>query len=168
MLVGWRLTQMPKSQALEFLLVSPLRPHWLLVNEALTGAGFLALVTLSGLPILAYLSSWALSVPGTSRLLLMPFSWGLLTGLSLATFAYEPLTVRRGAEAVTMLLILFYLIVGVLAGENLRQWLDVSRDLRSASCVASSASTSTTRLRSCASGWSSARPRPGTASSGWS
>src|SRR5207249_159790 len=26
LLIGWRLTQLPKSQALEFLLVSPLRP----------------------------------------------------------------------------------------------------------------------------------------------
>src|SRR5262249_26926283 len=37
----------------------------------------------------------------------------------------EPLTVRRWIEAATMLLILFYLIVGVLAGENLRHWLDI-------------------------------------------
>src|SRR5689334_20382761 len=36
-LVGWRLTQLPKSQALEFLLVSPLRPHWVFVAEALVG-----------------------------------------------------------------------------------------------------------------------------------
>src|SRR5882672_7742915 len=37
LLVGWRLTQLPKSQALEFLLVSPLRPHWFLVCEAMVG-----------------------------------------------------------------------------------------------------------------------------------
>src|SRR6516164_9209487 len=45
-LVGWRLTQMPKSQALEFLLVSPLRPPWLFVAEAAVGLTQLALVTL--------------------------------------------------------------------------------------------------------------------------
>ena len=38
-LVGWRLAQMPKSQALEFLLVSPLRPHWLFVHEAVRRPG---------------------------------------------------------------------------------------------------------------------------------
>src|SRR6478672_6293547 len=34
-LVGWRWTQLPRSQALEFLLVSPLRPRWLFVAEAM-------------------------------------------------------------------------------------------------------------------------------------
>src|SRR5579871_4069907 len=34
LLVGWRLTQLPRSQALEFLLVSPLRPPWLFLAEA--------------------------------------------------------------------------------------------------------------------------------------
>src|SRR5580700_4827611 len=52
-LIGWRLSQMPKSQALEFLLVSPVRPRRLLVAEALVGLAQLALVTLSGLPLLA-------------------------------------------------------------------------------------------------------------------
>src|SRR5437879_2267701 len=46
LLVGWRLTQLPKSQALEFLLVSPLRPRRLLVAEALVGLTRLGLVTL--------------------------------------------------------------------------------------------------------------------------
>src|SRR5271170_1104235 len=52
MLIGWRLTQMPKSQALEFLLVSPLRPHRLFLGEAAVGLAQLALLTLSGLPLL--------------------------------------------------------------------------------------------------------------------
>src|SRR5437868_95645 len=37
LLVGWRLTQLPKSQALEFLLVSPLRPAGVLLGEAFVG-----------------------------------------------------------------------------------------------------------------------------------
>src|SRR5262245_61421958 len=36
-LIGWRLTQLPKSQALEFLLVSPLRPRWVLAAESFVG-----------------------------------------------------------------------------------------------------------------------------------
>src|SRR5207253_1489353 len=54
-LVGWRLTQLPKSQALEFLLVSPLRPRWVLLVEALVGLARLGLVTLAGLPVLVLL-----------------------------------------------------------------------------------------------------------------
>src|SRR5205823_6180504 len=49
-LIGWRLTQLPKSQALEFLLVSPLRPRNLFLAEALVGLAKLTLVTLAGLP----------------------------------------------------------------------------------------------------------------------
>src|SRR4051794_4015871 len=46
-LVGWRLTQLPKSRALEFLLVSPLRPGRCLLGEALVGVSLLGLVTLA-------------------------------------------------------------------------------------------------------------------------
>src|SRR5262249_61152229 len=51
-LLGWRLTQLPKSQALEFLFVSPLRPWQLFVAEAVVGLSRLALITLCGLPVL--------------------------------------------------------------------------------------------------------------------
>src|SRR5919198_4276871 len=42
-LLGWRLTQLPKSQALEFLLVSPVRPRRVFTAEALVGLARLAL-----------------------------------------------------------------------------------------------------------------------------
>src|SRR5207247_1724284 len=51
LLIGWRLAQLPKSQALEFLLVSPLRPPRVFFAEALVGMARLALVTFSGLPV---------------------------------------------------------------------------------------------------------------------
>src|ERR1017187_237178 len=51
LLIGWRLTQLPKSQALEFLLVSAVRPSSVLVAEALVGLTLLSMVTLAGLPI---------------------------------------------------------------------------------------------------------------------
>src|SRR5947209_528838 len=38
-LVGWRLTQLPRSQALEFLLVSPLHPRPVFCAEAAIGLG---------------------------------------------------------------------------------------------------------------------------------
>src|SRR6266571_3959197 len=55
-LIGWRLVQIPKSQALEFLLVSPLQPRRVFLAEALAGLGRLALVTLAGLPVLLLLT----------------------------------------------------------------------------------------------------------------
>jgi uncharacterized protein involved in response to NO len=42
LLIGWRLTQLPKSQALEFLLVSSVRPPAVFVAEALVGLPGLA------------------------------------------------------------------------------------------------------------------------------
>src|SRR6266581_4858954 len=47
LLIGWRLTQLPKSQALEFLLVSALRPSGVLLAEAAVGLTMLAFVTLA-------------------------------------------------------------------------------------------------------------------------
>src|SRR5262245_7808801 len=51
-LLGWRLTQLPKSQALEFLLASPVPPRRLFLGEALVGLARLALVQLAGIPVL--------------------------------------------------------------------------------------------------------------------
>jgi hypothetical protein len=120
MLIGWRLTQLPKSQALEFLLVSPLHPQRVFLAEALVGITRLAWVTLAGLPGLVLLFSdgyidWVDLFP----LLLMPFTWGCLTGLGLTAWAYEPLRIRRGSERVIIAGIALYLGIGVFVGENL-------------------------------------------------
>lgn len=123
-LIGWRLSQLPRSQALEFLLVSPVQPRHVYLAEALVGLGRLALVTLSGAPILVVLSVIGyLDRIDLVPLLVMPFTWGAVTGLGLTAWAYEPLLVRRWGERVFMLGVLVYLTVGVLAGENLRHWL---------------------------------------------
>jgi hypothetical protein len=53
----------------------------------------------------------------------MPFVFGAVTGLGLTTWAYEPVFIRRWGEKLTIVLILVYLIVGVLAGERLGDWL---------------------------------------------
>jgi hypothetical protein len=124
MLIGWRLAQVPRSQSLEFLLVSPLRPFWLFTAEALVGLARLALVTLSGLPVLMLLLVGGVVDPVTLTLLLvMPFTWGALTGLALTVWAYEPRRLRRWGERGMLVLIILYLVVGVLAGEHLRDWL---------------------------------------------
>jgi hypothetical protein len=123
-LIGWRLAQMPKSKALEFLLVSPLRPQRLLLAEAAVGVGRLALVTLSGLPVLGLLVVGGRLEPvDLMPLVVMPFTWGMVTGLGLTTWAYEPSTIRRWAERVVLALVVFYLAIGVLVGEHLTRWL---------------------------------------------
>jgi hypothetical protein len=123
-LLGWRLTQLPKSQALEFLLVTPLRPRRLFLAEAVVGLYRLALVTLAGLPVLALLLCAGYLEPlDLVPFLLMPFTWGAVTGLGLAAWAYEPAGVRRWAERGTLGLVVVYLAIGVLAGENLKSWI---------------------------------------------
>ena len=123
-LIGWRLTQLPKSQALEFMLVSPVQPRRLFFAEALVGVCRFALVTLAGLPVLgvmvfAGLADWPDLVP----LGAMPFVWGTVAGLGLTAWVYEPVKVRRVGEMIGLLGVLVYLVVGVVAGENLRLWL---------------------------------------------
>src|SRR5579871_5840408 len=76
LLLGWRLTQLPKSQALEFLLVSPLRPALVFLAEALVGLTRLALVTLAGLPLLILLyADGSLLAEDLVVLLALPFIW---------------------------------------------------------------------------------------------
>lgn len=124
-LLGWRLTQLPKSLALEFLFVSPVRPWQVFLGEAGVGIGWLALTTLSGLPpFLLLLVEGKLLPPDLILLLVMPFTWGVLAGLCLITWAYEPITIRRWGERVMIVLIALYLLVGVLAGEHLKDWLN--------------------------------------------
>jgi hypothetical protein len=123
-LVGWRLTQLPKSQALEFLLVSPVQPRRVFLAEALVGVSRFALVCLAGLPVLV-----GLVLSGTAEpadlwvLVVMPFAWGVVAGLAMTAWAYESIRVRRVGELVGLLGVLVYLVVGILAGENLRLWL---------------------------------------------
>jgi hypothetical protein len=124
LLLGWRLAQLPKSQALEFLLASPLRPGGILVAEAFVGLARLALVTLSGLPVLLLCTIHGLLLPiDLVPLLVMPFTWGAVAGLGLTAWAYESQTVRRWGERLVLGLVVLYLVVGVLAGENLKSWL---------------------------------------------
>jgi hypothetical protein len=123
-LVGWRLTQLPKSQALEFLLVSPLQPRRVFLAEALVGVVRFGLVCAAGLPILFGLVVAGVVEPADLWVLaLMPFAWGVVAGLGLTAWAYEPVPVRRVGELLGLLGVLAYLVVGILAGENLPLWL---------------------------------------------
>ena len=95
------------------------------MHEACVGLAQLALVTLAGLPVLALLVAVGLLDPlDPVPLVVMPFTWGAVVGLGLTVWAYEPRGVRRWGERGTMALVVLYLAVGVLAGENLKRWLD--------------------------------------------
>jgi hypothetical protein len=124
-LIGWRLTQMPKSRALEFLFVSPVHPSRLLLVEALIGLGQLVLVTLAGLPCLVvFVVAGFFAFADLLPLLLMPMTWGGLTGVGLTFWAYESHSVRRWGERLMFVLIFIYLVVGALAGEHLGKWIE--------------------------------------------
>jgi hypothetical protein len=128
-LIGWRLTQLPKSQSMEFLFVTPLRPRRLFLAEAAVGLLRLALITLAGLPILVLLAADGRIDPlDVGVLLAMPFTWGAVTGLGLTVWAYEPIVVRRWGERIVVVLLVVSLTVGALAGEHLRRWIGVMPD----------------------------------------
>ena len=77
LLIGWRLTQLPKSQALEFLLVSSVRPSAVLVAEALVGLTLLGFTTLAGLPIFVMMAGNGMIYLAEAPVLLaMPFVFG--------------------------------------------------------------------------------------------
>ena len=123
-LVGWRLAQLPKSQALEFLLTSPIQPRRLFLAELLVGVGRFALVWLAGLPLLVGLIFTGAARPADLWLLAAtPFLWGLFAGVALTAWIYEPKPVRRAGELVSLVGVLSYLIIGVAAAENLMLWL---------------------------------------------
>ena len=123
-LVGWRLTQLPKSQALEFLLTSPIQPRRLFFAELLVGVGRFMLVWLAGLPLLIGLVfAGAIRPVDLWVLAAAPFLWGLFAGVALTAWIYEPKPVRRVGELLSLLGVLTYLIIGVAAAENLMLWL---------------------------------------------
>ncbi len=124
-LIGWRLTQLPKSQALEFLLITPLQAPRVLLAEAAVGTARLGLVTLAGLPVLVLLAARGkFDAVDCFPLLVMPFTWGAVAGLALTVWSYETRMVRRWGERFAVVMLLLYLVVGVLAGENLGRWLE--------------------------------------------
>ena len=53
----------------------------------------------------------------------MPLTWGAIVGVGLTAWAYESRAVRRWGEMACLVGVVVYLVVGVLAGENLRLWL---------------------------------------------
>ena len=123
-LIGWRLTQLPKSLALEFLLTTPISSRGLFLAESLVGMARFSLIWLSGLPILGLMVfTGRIDWNEYIVLALMPYLWGLLAGLVLTMWIYEWSIIRRIGEIFAMFGIFIYLVVGVIAGENIVLWL---------------------------------------------
>jgi hypothetical protein len=121
--VGWRLTQLPKSPALEFLLTSPIQPRRLFAAEALVGVVRFTLIQLAGVPAVGSLIFIArIEMIDFYPLLFMPYLWGLLTGLAITAWLYEHIWIRRIGELLSIFGVLMYLVVGVIAAENLPMW----------------------------------------------
>jgi hypothetical protein len=124
-LIGWRLAQLPKSQALEFLIVTPLRPRRIFLAEAAVGIARFLLVQMTTLPVFSLAVLFGqLDESDLIPLAVMPVMWGITTGLLLTAWVYEPLPVRHVGELVGLIGVLVYLVVGLLAGEHLKSWLE--------------------------------------------
>lgn len=123
-LIGWRLTQLPKTPALEFLLVTSTSPRSIFFAELSVSALRFALVQISTLPVLGLAIVFGIvQWPDLAVLLGMPMLWGLVAGVSICAWVYEPKSVRRIGEMLALLGLFVYLVVGVLAAENLLAWM---------------------------------------------
>ena len=124
MLLGWRLSQLPKSRSLELALLCPVPTPLLMLGEQMVGLSFFLLLTATCIPVLALTVSKGWMDPVDALLLpVFGFTWGCVTGLGLAWWAYEPLSLRRWGERLFLGVILVYLIVGGLLGEHTFRWL---------------------------------------------
>jgi hypothetical protein len=128
-LIGWRLSQLPKCRFLEYFFVTPIQASRLFAFEAVIGVGWLLLVTLSGFPLLTILIvegfvGWA----DLLALLGMPATWGTVVGLGLTAWSYEPMLLRRWGGRLFAIGLCVYLFIGVVAGEHIGQWLALLPD----------------------------------------
>jgi hypothetical protein len=124
-LIGWRLAQLPKSLALEFLIVTSLRPQRIFLSEAVVGIARFLLVQLTALPVFGFAILFGqYDTSDLIPLAAMPVIWGIAVGIILTAWIYEPLPVRHVGELVGLFGVLVYLVVGMLAGEHLKIWLE--------------------------------------------
>lgn len=119
LIVGWRLTQLPKSRSLETLLLSPVSAPLIMLGEQLVGVAFLGLLTLSSLPIFAIGVAYGRFEPAELLLIAsFQFLWGCVTGFGLTAWAYEPIIVRKWGERFIIVSMFLYLTIGLLAAEK--------------------------------------------------
>lgn len=123
LVLGWRLTQLPKSPSLESLLLSPLPAPLVLLGEQMVGLSLLAMLSISSAPLLALFVGLGWLDPAHAALaILFALTWGCITGFGLTWWAYEPERVRNWGERVMFVGMMVYFLVGALATEQLFRW----------------------------------------------
>jgi hypothetical protein len=119
LLVGWRLVQWPKSQALEPLLLANLSSRSVMAGEQSVGIGQLLLLAISGVPVLVLASVLGWVDPVSIVLLpIQTLIWGGVVGFGLVVWAYESASVRRMGERFVGGMMTAYFLLGGLAGEH--------------------------------------------------
>lgn len=116
-LTGWRATQLPKTRASEFYLVTPVSDWEIVGGEVLSGMFRTLFVVGAAAPIVALLwgGGW-LDASQAAALVCVPCVVGWAVGLGIAVVAYEPLWIRRIFEGLALAGILAYLIAFGLGG----------------------------------------------------
>ena len=119
LIIGWRLVQWPKSQALETLLLANLSSAAVMRGEQFVGIVQLVALALASVPILSFaiVMGWLplLSVWLIPLNMLLASS---VVGFGLVWWVYEPLWLRRWGERLAGTLLIAYFVVGGLAGEH--------------------------------------------------
>ena len=124
LLVGWRLTQWPKTRALEALLVTPPAAFRSTLHELAVTVTAFALAYLAAAPVLlvavalGWLQPAETLLAGTLGLL-----WGTAVGLAVTSWSYEPARLRKAGERLFLAGLGVYLLFVGLAGERALQWL---------------------------------------------
>jgi|GEM_PF-911096 len=111
-LTGWRATQLPKTRASEFYLITPVSDWVIVGGEILSGMLRSAYVLLAAAaPVVGWLwgAGW-ISPAQVAALAFLPVSIGWATGIGITVVAYEPIRVRKFFEGLMLVLVLVYLI----------------------------------------------------------
>ncbi|MBY0588187.1 hypothetical protein K2X85_13485 [bacterium] len=119
LVIGWRLVQWPKSQSLEPLLLANISSRAVMAGEQAVGLAQMALIALSGVPLLCLLAGLGWMDPvGVLLLPVQGFLWGSAVGFGLVAWAYEVASVRLWAERILGTMLATYFVIGGLAGEH--------------------------------------------------
>lgn len=123
-LTGWRVAQFPKSRAIEFHLVTPVSDWEHVGGELAAGMLRTLVVIVGGLPfVAAVLGAGWINAGEAASLVAVPLVGGWLSGLILATVAYEPPWVRRLLERAVLAGVMVYLLLVGLLGHWFVPWL---------------------------------------------
>lgn len=123
LLIGWRLTQLPKSRSLEPLLLAPVDSIHLMLGEQIVAVTYFGLIMLSSVPILVLCVSMQWMQPLDALVLfVIAFTWGSFAGLGLTWWTYEPERLRKWVEQIFGITMLVYVSTAVMFFERFLAW----------------------------------------------